>query len=244
MLILPAIDLRNGRCVRLTQGLKSEAKIYTGEPLEIALSYENDGAKMLHIVDLDGAFAEKESPNRNVVREIVKALNIPVQFGGGLRSIEDVKLLAGFGVNRLIIGTLAIEQPKMLEELIKEFGAKIAVGIDAKNGFVTTRGWEKQENVLATDLTKQMAKIGVERIIYTDIAKDGMLEGVNIEQTVNIAKVAKVKVTASGGVSSLEDIRKLKEFESAGIDSVIIGKAIYEKRFTLKEALEIAENKP
>ena len=242
MLILPAIDLKNGRCVRLKQGLKTEASVYDGEPLEIALQYEADGAKWLHLVDLDGAFAERESPNRKVVREIIEKVKIPVQFGGGLRSLDDVRVLADFGASRLVIGTLAIEQPRNLEKLVSLFGAKIAVGIDAKNGFVTTRGWEKQENISAVDLAKQVAKIGVERIIYTDIAKDGMLEGVNTGQTLAVANAAKVKVTASGGVSSLEDIKKLMEFENQGIDSVIIGKALYENRFSLKEVLKISEN--
>jgi len=241
MLIIPAIDLKNGQCVRLTQGRKRDVKVYDGDPVEIAQSFVAAGARTLHVVDLDGAFAEGDSPNRAVARRIVEVVGIPVQFGGGLRTIADVEELIGYGAARVVIGTLVIEAAELLAQLVEQFGARIAVGIDARGGQVVTRGWEQQENVSAVELARRVAGMGVARIVYTDIERDGMLGGVNVEQTCAVALRAGVPVTASGGVSSLSDIERLKSAgDACGIDSVIIGKALYEKRFTLPEALQIA----
>ena len=236
--IIPAIDLRDGRCVRLTQGRKDEARFYDGDPIDIARSYEASGAQMIHVVDLDGAFSNPNSRNRHVVREIISRIRIPLQFGGGLRRLEEVARVVELGVARVVIGTLAVEEPKSLEQALRLFGAeRIAVGIDARNGRALTRGWEKEEKLSALELARNVASMGVERIIYTDVARDGMLTGVNVEQTCAIARESGLKVTASGGVSSLEDIKRLKDVSECGIDSVIVGKALYEGRFTIEEAL-------
>jgi phosphoribosylformimino-5-aminoimidazole carboxamide ribotide isomerase len=240
MLIIPAIDLRNGQCVRLTQGRKAEAKIYDGDPVEIARGFEAAGARMLHVVDLDGAFAESQSPNREVARRIIEAVRVPVQFGGGLRSVADVRGMIEHGVARVVVGTLVVESSELLSELVGLFGERVAVGIDARDGRVVTRGWEKQEEISAVELAARVAASGVARIVYTDVARDGMLEGVNVEQTCAVAHSSGVAVTASGGVSTLAEIERLKFACEGRIDSVIIGKAFYEKRFTPAEANRVA----
>jgi phosphoribosylformimino-5-aminoimidazole carboxamide ribotide isomerase len=239
MLVIPAIDLREGRCIRLKQGRKDEVTVYDGRPVEIAQNYQDHGARMLHIVDLDGAFSEPNSRNRQALREIIRKIEIPVQFGGGLRGYKDVEKVIELGVSRVVIGTLAVELPETLAKVVRSFGGdRIAVGIDAKNGQVMTRGWESEGNISALELAQQVAALGVQRIIYTDVARDGMLTGVNIEQTCMIARESGLKVTASGGVSSLEDLKRLRTASGCGIDSVIVGKALYEGRFTLKEAMQ------
>ena len=241
MLIIPAIDLRQGMCVRLAQGQRERVKIYGDDPVEVARSFETEGARMLHVVNLDGAFDESDSLNRKVAQKIIEAVGIPVQFGGGLRSARAVTELIEAGAARVVVGTLAVESGEILEALVRRFGNRVAVGIDARDGLVKTRGWEKRENLSAIELARHVANLGVERIIFTDIARDGMLEGINIEQTCAIARESGVKVTASGGISSLDDIERLdKAGSKLGVDSVIAGRAIYEGRFTLNEALGLA----
>ncbi len=210
MLIIPAIDLRAGRCVRLTQGRKEDVKVYESDAVETALSYQSDGAEMLHIVDLDGAFSDPNSRNRAVLREIVAQTDFPIQFGGGMRTPQDVEQVINLGVTRVVVGTLAVESPEVLARLVEMFGSQVCVGIDARNGLVMTRGWEKAETITAVNLAQRVAAIGVERIVYTDVARDGMLTGVNVEQTCTIARESGLRVTASGGVSSLADISLLK----------------------------------
>lgn len=241
MLIIPAIDLRQGKCVRLAQGRKDSATAYDVDPLAVAKSFEQDGARMLHVVDLDGAFGEGKSLNREVAMQIISASNIPVQFGGGMRSIDDVEKLISAGAARVVIGTLAVESPETLARLVELFGARIVVGIDARDGQVMTRGWETRGKVEALEFARRVADVGVERIVYTDVSRDGMLIGPNIEQTCRIARESGLKVTASGGVSSLDDLKLLSGVSETGVDSVIIGKSLYEKRFTLREALQAAE---
>jgi phosphoribosylformimino-5-aminoimidazole carboxamide ribotide isomerase len=240
MLIIPAIDLKNGRCVRLEQGRKADATIYDGDPVERARGFEDAGAQMLHVVDLDGAFAEGHSPNRSIAWRIIEAVAIPVQFGGGLRKTDDVREMIEHGAARVVLGTLVVESPDLLARLVESYGAHIAVGIDARDGRVVTRGWEKQESIAATELAGRVAGCGASRIVYTDVARDGMLEGVNVSQTCAVARHSGVPVTASGGVSSLADIERLKVACDGRIDSVIIGKALYENRFSLPEALRAA----
>jgi len=236
--IIPAIDLRDGRCVRLVQGRKDNTTVYDGDPVSIARAYENHGAQIIHLVDLDGAFSDPNSRNRQVLREIISNISIPVQFGGGLRSLDQIAQVIELGVSRVVIGTLAVETPKSLDQALSLFGAGcLAIGIDARDGQVLTRGWEREGKISALELAKEVAAVGIERIVYTDVARDGMLTGVNVEQTSVIARESGLKVTASGGVSSLADITRLKATGEAGIDSVIIGKALYEGRFTLEEAL-------
>lgn len=240
MLIIPAIDLRNGQCVRLVQGRRAEAKVYDEDPVERAQRFAAAGAPMLHVVDLDGAFAETGSPNREMARRIIEAVGIPVQFGGGLREIPDVREMIESGAARVVVGTLALESAERLAQLVELFGARVAVGLDARGGRVVTHGWERQEEVTALELAARVSALGVARIIYTDVARDGTLEGVNVEQTCAVARASGLPVTASGGVSSLADIERLKAARDAGVDSVIVGKALYEKRFTLEEALRCA----
>jgi len=238
LVIIPAIDLRDGRCVRLVQGRKENTTVYDGDPVSIALAHEAQGARMIHLVDLDGAFSDPNSRNRQVLSEIISNVKIPLQFGGGLRSLDDIAQVIELGVSRVVIGTLAVETPKMLVQALNFFGAgRLAVGIDARDGQVLTRGWEREGKISALELAKEVAAAGIERIVYTDVARDGMLTGVNVEQTSLIARESGLKVTASGGVSSLADVTRLKATRESGIDSVIIGKALYERRFTLAEAL-------
>lgn len=241
MFVIPAIDLKNGQCVRLTEGREESAKIYYCDPIEVAREYERAGARLLHVVDLDGAFMGAASGNRKIIKRIIDEAGIPVEVGGGVRSLADIEALLGdVGARYAITGTLAIEKPDALEEAVKRFGDSIIVGIDAREREVATRGWTEAAQADALTLARRVADVGVGRIIYTDITRDGRLEGVNFEMTREIAKVSGVRVTASGGVSSLTDIARLRELESAGVDSVIVGKALYEHRFTLEEAIASA----
>ncbi len=240
MLIIPAIDLREGKCVRLAQGRKDAATAYDRDPIAVAQAFEADGARMLHVVDLDGAFGEGESLNRDVAKRIIHSVSIPVQFGGGMRTTDDVEELILAGANRVVIGTLAAESPKTLATLVECFGPRIVVGIDSRDGRVMTRGWEEHGQLEAVELARRIASMGVGRIVYTDVARDGMLTGPNIEQTCLIARESGLKVTASGGVSSLEDVVRLRRVSECGVDSVIVGKALYEGRFTLKQAIRKA----
>jgi phosphoribosylformimino-5-aminoimidazole carboxamide ribotide isomerase len=238
--IIPAIDLRGGRCVRLAQGQKDKSKIYSDDPVAVAQHFAGAGAELVHIVDLDGAFSEGQSLNHSIVKEIVERVQVPIQFGGGLRTIDDVETLIEQGVTRVVLGTLATKSAATLKDLVDRFGSKICVGIDARNGVVMVNGWQAATSMSILDFAVAIARLGVERIIYTDIERDGMLSGPNIEQTVTVARQAGVHVTASGGVSRLEDIQKLREAGEPLIDSVIVGRALYEKRFTLEEALQAA----
>jgi len=238
MIVIPAIDLRQGKCVRLTQGRKEAVTVYDGDPIKVAEAFENDGAQMLHVVDLDGAFSEPNGRNREVLRDLVYAVGIPVQFGGGLRSSKDLEQAVGLGVARVVIGTLAVESPDMLTTLVELIGGdRLAVGIDARNGQVVTRGWESEEQMSTLTLARRVAAAGIERIIYTDVQRDGTLGGLNIDQTCLIAEASGLKVTASGGVASLEDLERLRAASHYGVDSVIVGKALYEGRFTLQDAI-------
>lgn len=241
MLIIPAIDLKNGLCVRLLQGRKSDMTVYNENPVEAAREFAAAGAQMIHVVDLDGAFNERDSPNRVVARQIIEAVDVPIEFGGGIRTIEDVRQLCEAGVARVVVGTVAAEAPDALQQFVNEFSSRICVGIDARDGRVMTRGWETATTLRATDLARSVAECGVERIIYTDIARDGALVGPNIQQTLAVAEAANVRVTASGGVSSLDDIKRLRDTGDARVDSVIVGKALYEGKFKLEEAILAAD---
>jgi phosphoribosylformimino-5-aminoimidazole carboxamide ribotide isomerase len=241
MLVIPAIDLRDGCCVRLTQGRRASAKVYDGNPVDIAKGYETAGAQMLHVVDLDGAFSEPNSRNRQTLQEIVRSIEIPVQFGGGLRKLEDVQKAIDLGVARVVLGTLAVESSEVLKTLLRLFGSeKVAVGIDSRNGQVVTHGWESNTALSAVNFAIHVASLGVERIIYTNVSRDGMLSGIDVEATCEIARACGLEVTASGGVSSLEGIRRVSR-ATCGIDSLITGKALYEGCFTIQEALAAAK---
>lgn len=241
MIIIPAIDLRGGRCVRLTQGQASAETVYSENPVAIAKQWYDAGAEMLHIVNLDGAMNLDDSKNIRVMSDILYQINLPIQFGGGVRALDEVKRLDDLGVTRIVVGTAAIENPQLLQALLDDFGSTIVVGIDAREGKVALRGWQKTADMTAIDLAQKVADMGVERIVYTDIARDGMLSGINLEATREIAELSGLKVTASGGVATLDDIYAVKELQEFGVDSLIIGKALYEGAFTLEEALDAAD---
>lgn len=240
MIIYPAIDIRGGRCVRLTEGRFDAETVFADDPAEMALKWAGMGAEFLHLVDLDGALAG-EGKNVPVIERILQSVNIPVQLGGGIRNLETIEKLLALGVTRLILGSAAVNNPQLVEEACKKYPGHIAVGIDAKNGEVAIEGWGKGSGVAATELAKQMAAYGVETIIYTDISRDGMLSGVNVEATAALARACGVPIIASGGVASLEDIRRVKAVEADGVQGCIIGKAIYTGAVDLKEALALAK---
>lgn len=241
MIVIPAIDLKHGQCVRLLQGRKSDVTVYHHDPVAVAKEFAAAGAQMIHVVDLDGAFSGVGSANRAVVKRIIEAVDVPVEFGGGIRTIEDVEELCASGVARVVLGTVAAEEPELLQTFVDRYGARICVGIDARDGRVMTRGWEVESSVQAVELARSMAARGVARIVYTDIARDGMLVGPNLEQTLAVARAADVKVTASGGVSSLNDIERLRDSGEPRIDSVIVGKALYEGKVKVEEAIKAAD---
>lgn len=242
MRIIPAIDLKGGLCVRLVEGREQSAKVYDRDPVEVARSYERAGTRIIHIVDLDGAFLGATSENQKIIRRIIEEINTPVEVGGGVRSLEDIRaLIDNVGARFVIIGTIAVENPDLLASAVDQFGDSIIVGIDARGSRVATRGWTESTEVDALDLAKRVADLGVQRIIYTDIARDGRLAGPNFEMTRQMALTSGARVTASGGVSSLEDIERLCELESDGVDSIITGKALYENRFTLEDAIKVAK---
>lgn len=241
MIVIPAIDLRDGRCVRLMQGRKSDVTVYNDDPVSVARGFASAGAEMIHVVDLDGAFSETDSPNRAVVKRILKAADIPIEFGGGVRTLEDAQMLADAGITRIVLGTVAAESADEVKKFVEKFSSKICVGIDARDGRVMSRGWETATALDSIDLARSVASCGVERIIYTDIARDGTLVGPNIEQTLAVVRAANIRVTASGGVSSLDDIKRLRDADDSRLDSVIVGKALYEGKFKLEEAILAAK---
>jgi phosphoribosylformimino-5-aminoimidazole carboxamide ribotide isomerase len=241
MIVIPAIDLRSGRCVRLMQGRKSDVTVYNDDPVSVANEFASAGAEIIHVVDLDGAFSETDSPNRAVVKRMLESIHVPIEFGGGVRSLDDAQVLADEGIARIVLGTVAAESPDQLKEFVERFTSRICVAIDARDGRVMSRGWEKPTALDAVDLARFIASCGVERIIYTDIARDGTLVGPNVEQTLSVVRAADVRVTASGGVSSLDDIRRLRDADDSRLDSVIVGKALYEGKFKLEEAIRAAD---
>jgi len=222
MIIYPAIDIRGGKCVRLKQGKYDELTVFSDNPLGVALKFQDAGAKYLHIVDLDAA--RGESSNRELIIEIARSLRIPVQTGGGIRSLDDIEYVLTSGIQRVIIGTSAVRNPDMVSEAVKLFGPRIAVGIDAKDGKVAIEGWEKVIDWNAVDFAKKMKELGVKIIIYTDIATDGMLLGPNIKAMEEMVRETNMDVIASGGVSRLEDLTGLKK---VGVSGAIVGKALY-----------------
>jgi len=232
MVIFPAIDLKDGKAVRLTKGIMESAKIYSNEPWELAKRFEDMGAKWLHIVDLNGAFAG-EPKNIEQIEKIRKNTNLKIQLGGGIRDEDTIKRYLDLGINRLILGSIAAREPKRVIELAKKY--PIAVGIDAKNGYVAVDGWGETEGIKATELAKIYQNSNIECIIATDISKDGTLSGLNIDFILDIMKASKKDVIASGGVASEEDIKKVKE---NGIYGVIVGKAFYEGKVDLQKVIK------
>ena len=242
MKIIPAIDIQNGNCVRLRQGDFSRETIFNNSPLDIAEKWVKDGAQRLHIVDLDGARLG-EAINIDLISKICKTFpSIPVQIGGGIRDIETARKYFHAGASFIIIGTKAVEDPNFVKDLCSEFHKKIIIGIDAKNGEVATEGWVSNSKVNAISLSKKFEDFGVSEIVYTDIEKDGMMGGLNIEATVDLAKEINIPVIASGGVSSNDDLKKIINYEKFGISGVIVGRALYENKINIKEAREILRN--
>ena len=239
MQIIPAIDLKNGKCVRLLQGKKDRETIYSDDPVRMALRWQREGATYLHLIDLDGAF-EGQSLNVEAIRSIVEATDVPAELGGGIRDMGTITRLLSLGLDRVILGTVAITEPDLVRRAIERFGPqKIVVGIDAKKGKVAVKGWEETSEVSAMELAWKMRNLGVERIIYTDISRDGMMTGPNVAATRELAQQSGLKVIASGGISSPEDVQKVAALEPYGVDAMIIGKALYEGAIDLKEALTL-----
>ncbi|AQP75906.1 1-(5-phosphoribosyl)-5-[(5-phosphoribosylamino)methylideneamino]imidazole-4-carboxamide isomerase [Listeria monocytogenes] len=237
MQIFPAIDLKNGQCVRLFQGDFSKKTVVNEDPIAQAKAFATDGATYLHIVDLDGAL-EGRPINLEIIQKMKKAAKIPVQVGGGIRSMAQVDYYLESGIDRVIIGSAALTDPDFLRAAVQKYGAKIAAGIDAKNGFVATRGWLDVSQVSYLDLAKRMEKVGVETIIYTDISRDGTLTGPNLEQMANLKEHVKVNLIASGGVSSRADLEALAKL---GLYGAIAGKALYNRQISMSDIVEVEQ---
>lgn len=236
MLIIPAIDLKDGQCVRLRQGRMEDSTVFSGDPVEMARRWVDAGCRRLHLVDLNGAFAGKPV-NGEVVEAICRAFpSLPVQIGGGIRSAETIEHYLQAGVQYVIIGTKAVKEPEFVDEMCHRFPGHIIVGIDAKNGLVATDGWAEVTEVQATDLARRFAQAGVSAIVYTDIARDGMMQGVNVEATVAMAQASPIPVIASGGITNMDDIRGLKAQAHHGICGAITGRAIYEGTLDVADA--------
>ncbi len=236
MLIIPAIDLKEGKCVRLEQGLMDKATVYSDDPGTTAKHWESQGAELLHVVDLNGAFAGVPK-NLEAIMAIRAAVKMPIEVGGGIRDIATIESLVAIGIDRIILGTAAIENPDFVQEACVKFPGRIIVGIDAKEGMVAIKGWAEVTRVRAVDLALKMQDYGVIAVIYTDIKRDGMLSGPNIEATRDLAKALHIPVIASGGVHTMKDIENLLTVRHAGVSGVITGKAIYSGSLNLREAI-------
>lgn len=236
--LYPAIDIMDGKCVRLIKGQAHRKTIYNNDPIAVAKRFEEMGAKHLHVVDLDGAFKGYKQ-NESVIEAITHSVKIPVQVGGGLRKIDDINRLFDLGVSRVVLGTVIIEDPSVFEMAVMQYGHKIVAGVDSKDGIVVIKGWVEKSGISALELANRVKQIGVSRIIYTDVAKDGMMQGPNFEAAIKLQKETGLKVIASGGVSGLDDLIKLNE---AGIYGAIVGKSLYEGTVDLKEACKLVED--
>ena len=242
MLIIPAIDLKDGACVRLKQGLMDDSTVYGNDPVEMAARWVKAGCRRLHLVDLNGAF-EGEPVNGEAVTAIAKAYpDLPIQIGGGIRSLHTIERYLDAGVSYVIIGTKAVKEPEFVAEACREFEGRVIVGLDAKDGRVATDGWAEVSEILATELAKRFEQDGVSSIVYTDIARDGMMQGVNVEQTVTMAQASSIPVIASGGITNMDDIRALKGVADQGILGAITGRAIYEGTLDVAEAQKYCDD--
>jgi len=240
MLIIPAIDVKNGKCVRLLQGRKEDETVFSHRPADMARKWAGMGAKLIHVVDLDGAF-EKRPRNREAIRAILAAVSVPVQLGGGIRKLDTLAGYIDLGVERVVIGTQAIEDPAFLAQAAKKYPGRIVVGIDARNGYVAVDGWTRTTETRAVDVAKRLEGLGVAAINFTDIHRDGMQTGPNIEQTRALARAVNMDVVASGGVATIADIQNLLPLAKDGVTGVITGKALYSGSLDLKEALAVAQ---
>lgn len=241
MLLFPAIDLKEGKAVRLLQGRMEDATVYAESPVDVAKDFESHGAEYLHIVDLNGAFSGKPV-NDETIRQIVGSVSLKIQVGGGIRTMERITELLELGVERVILGTIAVKNPDLVAEAARRYGKRVIVGIDAKEGLVAVQGWAEKTEMRATDLGKAMKAVGIQTVVFTDIARDGMLQGPNIRSTVQLARETGLAVIASGGISTLDDLRNLQAevLKGALIEGAITGKALYSGAFSLGEAIEAA----
>ena len=238
MIILPAIDILGGKCVRLTKGEYGTAEQVAADPIETALSFERDGAEFIHMVDLDGA-KEGSRINSDIYTEVAKKVSVPIEVGGGIRDMDTVDYYIQKGIERVIIGSAALKNPQLVKDAVKKYGDRIAVGIDALDGMVKTAGWLEDSNVNYIDLAREMAKSGVKYIIFTDISKDGTLSGPNLEQLAALSEAVNINIIASGGIRDIGNIRDLAAMKLYG---AICGKSIYSGSLTLREAIEVSKN--
>ena len=237
MIILPAIDIQNKACVRLVKGDFSTTKIYATNPMDIAKDFQDKGAEYLHIIDLDGA--DDAASNKDLIKEIKKSLTIPIQVGGGIRNLSQIEDLLDSGIDRVIVGTMPFQNKEDFLNAVKRYKERIVVSLDCKDELVQIQGWKEPTNINVFDFIKELEDLGITTIVVTDIAKDGMLEGTNIDLYKRLSKESKLKIIASGGVTSLKDVRELKELNLYG---AIIGKALYEKNITLEEVIKCSQN--
>lgn len=240
MIIIPAVDIKEGKCVRLLQGRMEDTTHYSDDPVKMAQRWEAEDAALIHIVDLDGAFAKKVK-NLETIQDILAGINVPIQVGGGIRDLDTIEMYVEAGVSKVIIGSEALYNPSFVKQACKKFPGKIVVGIDARNGMVAVEGWSKTSKTSAIDLAKEFESCGVAAINFTDIHRDGMQTGPNIEETAALAETVSIPIVASGGVSTLQDIKNLLEIENKGVTGVITGRALYEGSLDLKEAIRISK---
>ena len=241
MIIIPAVDIKNGQCVRLVQGRIEDETVFSDDPAAMAQKWAQAGAEWIHVVDLDGAF-EKRPQNIDTVRKILDAVDTPIQLGGGIRNERTVRMFLEMGVKRVIIGTEAINHPKWVEQAATRFPGCIIVGVDARDGLVAIEGWTKTTRIAAVDVAKRFENCGVAAINFTDIYRDGMQTGVNIEETRRLAEAISIPVVASGGVATIKDIQKLLLLEAVGVIGVITGKALYSGTLNFEEAQSLANS--
>jgi phosphoribosylformimino-5-aminoimidazole carboxamide ribotide isomerase len=238
MLVIPAIDLKDGKCVRLSQGRMDRVTLYSDNPAEVARKWEGMGARLIHLVDLDGASAGRPV-NTEAIRRIIDSVEIPLQLGGGIRDQKTAEEYFSLGIDRIVLGTAACEQPELIAEACRRYPGKILVSIDAREGKVAIKGWEEITDREAIELARRLEELKVASIIYTDIKRDGMMSGPNLEETRKLAESLNTPIIAAGGISCLEDIRSLMELEQYGVEGVITGKALYRGKLDLREALEL-----
>ena len=238
MIIIPAIDLKEGECVRLRQGIMEDNTVYSDNPVEVAKKWEHMGADIIHVVDLDGAIAGKPV-NQKIIKEITESVDIRIQVGGGIRDLKTVEEYINIGVYRIVLGTIAIKNPLLIEDACNSYPGQIAVGIDAKDGMVAIKGWTEKTEEKATDFATELEDLGVSVIIYTDISRDGMLTGPNISAVKEMAMSLSIPIIASGGVSSLDDLVALHALEDLGVEGAIVGKALYTGDVDLRKALKL-----
>ena len=242
MLIIPAVDIKNGKCVRLVQGRMEDETVYSDDPAAMAQKWALEGAELIHVIDLDGAI-KKNPQNIDAIKNILKTVDTPIQLGGGIRTERTIRMFLDMGIARVIIGTEAINRPKMVEQAAQAFPGQIVVGIDARKGYVAIDGWTETTPIQAVDLAKQFQNSGVAAINFTDIHRDGMKTGPNIEETRRLAEAIRIPVIASGGVSNIKDIQNLLPLETSGVTGVITGKALYSGTLDFKEALAVGRKK-